>query len=259
MSAIPQLTRVPAKPHLHVELASSPEHIREAQALRYRIFAGELGAQLESADLGIDADHFDDFCQHLLVRDGEHGRIVGSTRLLTDAQAAAAGGFYSASEFDLAPILALPGKRLELGRTCIDPAYRQGAAIAVLWSGLAHYINLHQIDYLFGCASIELHDGGVQARVIMNRLRQHAMAAPQLWGRPRRLLPEIAAQLDEGSISAPLPPLLKAYVRLGARACGEPCWDPDFNVADVLMLLDVDELNPSYSRHFMDRAARSGA
>lgn len=259
MSAIPQLTRAPSKPRLHVELATTPEHVREAQALRYRVFAGELGARLASAEQGIDADHFDDYCQHLLVRDGEHGSIVGCTRLLSDVQARAAGGFYSASEFDLAPILALPGRRLELGRTCIDPAYRQGAAIAVLWSGLASYINLHQIDYLFGCASIELHDGGVQARAIMHRLRQHAMAAPKLWGRPKRGVPAIAAQPDEAAISAPMPPLLKAYVRIGARACGEPCWDPDFNVADVLMLLDVDELNPSYSRHFMDRAARGDA
>lgn len=259
MSAIPQLTRAASKSHLYVELATAPEHIRAAQALRYRVFAGELGARLASAEQGIDADHFDDYCQHLLVRDGEQGNIVGCTRLLSDAQAGAAGGFYSASEFDLDPILALPGRRLELGRTCIDPAYRQGAAIAVLWSGLANYINLHQIDYLFGCASIELHDGGVQARVIMNRLRQHAMAAPDLWGRPRREVPAIAAQPDEAAISAPMPPLLKAYVRIGARACSEPCWDPDFNVADVLMLLDVDELNPSYSRHFMDRAARGGA
>ncbi len=257
MSAIPQLSQT-AKPRLRVELASTPEHIRETQALRYRIFAEELGARLENTEPGIDADHFDDYCQHLLVRDGEQGPVIGSTRLLTDDQAARAGGFYSAGEFDLSAILALPGRRLEIGRTCIDPAYRQGAAIAVLWSGLAGYINLHRIDYLFGCASIDLQDGGIQARAIMNRLRQHAMAAPGLWGRPRRGLPQIAARPHEAALSAPMPPLLKAYVRLGARACGEPCWDPDFNVADVLMLLDVDDLNPSYSRHFMGRAGRSG-
>lgn len=256
MSAIPDLARAPGKPKLIVELARSPEEISEAQALRYRIFAEELGAKLESGDYGIDADHFDDYCRHLLVREGATGRVVGSTRLLTDAQANRAGRFYSAGEFDLDPILELPGRRLEVGRTCIDPKYRQGAAIAVLWSGLASFIQQHQIDYLFGCASIELNDGGIQAWAIMNRLRQHAMATPDLWADPKRMVPPPAAEVDMGAVSAPLPPLLKAYVRLGARACGEPCWDPDFNVADVLMLLDVKQLNPSYSRHFMDRAGR---
>lgn len=257
MSALPNLARAPGKQKLTVELARGTDDIIEAQALRYQIFAEELGAKLESGQQGIDADHFDAYCCHLLVREGETGRVVGSTRLLTDEQATRAGRFYSAGEFDLDPILELKGRRLELGRTCIDPAYRQGAAIAVLWSGVASFIQRHQIDYLFGCASIELNDGGVQAWAIMNRLRQHAMAAPELWADPKRMLPTPAAQLDADAISAPLPPLLKAYVRLGARACGEPCWDPDFNVADVLMLLDVKNLDPSYSRHFMGRAARS--
>lgn len=253
MSAVPDL--VPARTKLYVELARNEADIRAAQQLRYRIFAEELGAKLDGAELGVDADRFDPHCQHLLVRESDSGRVVGSTRLLTDAGAAAAGGFYSASEFNITPILALDGQRLEVGRTCIAPEYRQGAAIAVLWSGLAGFIHLNHIDYLFGCASIELDDGGIRAGAIMQRLRQHAMAASELHVLPRLPLPEADLPVEE-NLTATMPPLLKAYVRLGARACGEPCWDPDFKVADVLMLLDVDELNPAYSRHFLDRAAR---
>lgn len=251
MSAVPR--PAPAKSKLHVELARSESDVREAQRLRYRIFAEELGATLHGDGEGLDTDRFDPYCQHLLVRESDSGRIVGCTRLLTDEQAARAGRFYSAGEFDLAPILALPGRRLEVGRTCIDPAYRSGAAIGVLWSGLAGFIQLHDIDYLFGCASIELDDGGVRAAAIMQRLRQHAMAADELQVQPKLPLPETDLPRDD-RLTAPMPPLLKAYVRLGARACGEPCWDPDFKVADVLMLLNVDDLNPAYSRHFLERA-----
>jgi putative hemolysin len=253
MSAVPQLA--PTRSKLYVELARDAEEVRESQRLRYRVFAEEMGARLKGDEGGLDIDRFDAHCQHLLVRESASGRVVGSTRLLTDQGAAAAGAFYSEGEFDIRPVLALAGRRLEVGRTCIAPEYRQGAAIAVLWSGLAGFIHLHHIDYLFGCASIELDDGGVRAGAIMQRLRQHAMAQEQLQVQPRLPLPEADLPVEE-NLTAPMPPLLKAYVRLGARACGEPCWDPDFKVADVLMLLDVDELNPAYSRHFLDRAAR---
>jgi putative hemolysin len=237
---------------LYAELASSREDVIASQRLRYRIFAEELGARLASRRKGIDEDPFDRHCQHLLVRETGSGRIVASTRLLTEEAARLAGGFYSATEFSLEPVTALPGRKLEIGRTCVDPAYRQGAAIAVLWAGLAGFIHLNRIDYLFGCASIDIADGGLRARAITNQLLRHSFV-----GEGRRVVPRIPLPAVPGvddTIAAPLPPLLKAYVRLGARACGEACWDRDFDVADVFMLLDVDELDPSYSRHFMARA-----
>lgn len=255
MSAIPQLSPGTSAPRLYVEVAAGDADIREAQRLRYRVFAEELGARLESAAEGIDEDRFDPYCLHLLVRETGSGRIVGCTRLLTDEQAAKAGGFYSATEFDIAPILALPGRRLEIGRTCIASHYRQGAAIAVLWSGIASLIAADGFDYLFGCASIELDDGGYRAQAIVNRLRQHAFSDPGLRVQPR--LPVPAAADDRAPLVAAMPPLLKAYVRVGAKACGEPCWDPDFDTADVLMLLDVDQLDPAYARHFLERAGRN--
>lgn len=244
----------PERPgRLHAELACSRQDIIASQRLRYRIFAGELGARLSSTQEGIDEDRFDEHCHHLLVRDRDTGRIVASTRLLTDDAAARAGGFYSSTEFDLGAVAALPGRKLEVGRTCVDPAYRQGAAIAVLWAGLAGYIRISKIDYLFGCASIEMADGGLLAQAIMNRLRRHAFVRED-----RRVVPRVPLPVEgiaDDTVFATLPPLLKAYVRLGARACGEACWDRDFGVADVFMLLDVDDLDPSYSRHFMARVA----
>jgi putative hemolysin len=255
MSALLQPTTATDKGGLYVELASTAEEVRASQRLRYRVFADEMGARLDSAAAGIDQDRYDPYCQHLLVRERGSGRIVATTRLLGDQQAALAGGFYSQGEFEMAAVLALPGRRLEIGRTCVDPGYRQGAAIAVLWSGLAAYVNLQQIDYLFGCASIELDDGGVRAHAIMDRIRRQAMTDPALRVAPRRPVPAAPAW-DPDTVRAPLPPLLKAYFRLGAQAAGEPCYDPDFNVADVFVLVDVDRIDATYSRHFLERSLR---
>lgn len=252
MAAIPKLLTPKSKNRLIVELATTEEEIRASQRLRYRVFAEELGANLASADQGIDADRFDPHCQHLLVREADSGRIVGSTRVLTDQSAAKAGGFYSQSEFELSPVLALPGRRLEVGRTCIDPQYRQGAAITALWTGLGAFILEHRIDWLFGCASVDLHDGGVRAHAIMANLRQNAMTPDDCRVVPRRPVPDAPAY-DPATVSAPLPPLLKAYVRLGARIAGEPCFDPDFQVADVLVLVDVKVMDQDYARHFLQR------
>jgi putative hemolysin len=241
---------------LYVELASGEEDVREAQRLRFQIFGVEMGARLQGADQGVDSDGLDSYCQHLLVRESATGRVVGCTRILTDDSARQAGRFYSEGEFDLGPVLALPGRRIEIGRTCIAPEYRQGSGIGVLWSGLAGFIQLHGFDYLFGCASVPLGEQDLQAAAIMNRLRRHAMAPEGLRVTPR--VPLLADAPPEDTLEAPLPTLLKAYVRLGAQACGEPCRDPDFGVADILMLLDVDRLRPAYSRHFLDRAVGTG-
>lgn len=236
---------------LFVELAAGSQAVRQAQALRYRVFGQELGAKLKHGHPGLDVDDFDAHCHHLLVRETKTGAVVGCTRLLQGDDARRIGGFYAAGEFDLGPIPTLPGKLLEVGRTCISPECRHGAAIAVLWSGIAGYIQLHNIDYLFGCASVPLGDGDLQAAAIMNRVRRHAMSPPALRVVPRA--PLLCTDVPEGVLDAPLPALLKAYVRLGACACGEACRDPDFEVGDVLMLLDIGELNPTYARHFLER------
>jgi putative hemolysin len=239
---------------LFVELAYGDAHVREAQALRYKVFGEEMGATLKGDESHLDVDDLDPYCQHLLVRESGTGNVVGCTRILTEENAARFGRFYSDSEFDIDPVLALPGRKMEVGRTCIAREHRQGAAIAVLWSGLAGFVNLNGYDYLFGCASLPLGEKDVQAQAIMNRLRCQAMAAPRFRVTPR--IPLRASRVPDEVLDAPLPALVKAYVRLGAKACGEPCRDADFGVADVLMLLDMDELNPAYCRHFLERAGR---
>ncbi len=233
-----------------VSFAQSDAEVLETQRLRYRVFAGELGAAVKGSDQGIDCDEYDPFCRHLMVRDTLTGAVIACTRILTDDQAPRAGGFYSAGEFDLAMIDSLPGRLMEIGRTCVDADYRGGAAIATLWQGIAAYITSHGFDYLFGCASIGLEDGGASAHAILAQVRGKYLA-PE-FQRVRPYIPLPAAD-HRPTDKAKLPPLLKAYVSLGAKACGEPYWDRDFNCADVFMLLDVSELNPRYARHFLGR------
>jgi len=230
-----------------VELAR-PDQVREAQRLRYRVFAEELGARLADAGEGLDRDGFDDFCRHLLVRDTLTGRSVASTRVLDEAGARAAGGYYSLGEFDMGSVLNLRGRFIEVGRTCVDPAYRNGAVIATLWQGIGEQIGLHGADYLFGCASVPFRDDPVMGRAVVRQIMRRHLS-PTVRVHPRH--PLGAADAPDAERMPRLPALIRTYLSLGARACGAPCWDPDFGVADVFMLLNLSELNPRFARHFL--------
>ena len=221
--------------------------LQEAQALRFKVFSGELMAKLKGAEQGLDMDDFDIHCRHIGVRDLSTGRLVATTRLLDHQAASSLGRFYSEEEFSLHGLLQLQGPILELGRTCVDPAYRNGGTIAVLWGELAEVLNQGGYSYLMGCASIPMHDGGIQAHAIMQRLHERYLCNEHLRAEPKKPLPALDLP---SNVIAEMPPLLKAYMRLGAKICGEPCWDEDFQVADVFILLKRDELCPRYARHF---------
>ncbi|WP_417660438.1 L-ornithine N(alpha)-acyltransferase [Pseudomonas sp.] len=221
--------------------------LKEAQALRYRVFSSEFDAKLKGAELGLDMDDYDVHCSHIGVRDLNSGELVATTRLLDHHAAASLGRFYSEEEFSLHGLAHLQGPVLEIGRTCVDLAYRNGGTIAVLWSELAEVLNEGGYSYLMGCASIPMQDGGIQAQAIMQRLRERYLCTEHLRAEPKTPLPGLDLP---SNIIAEMPPLLKAYMRLGAKICGEPCWDPDFQVADVFILLKRDELCPRYARHF---------
>ncbi|WP_110948560.1 L-ornithine N(alpha)-acyltransferase [Pseudomonas bohemica] len=229
---------------LQAERLIGPQAMREAQALRFSVFSGEFNAKLKGAELGLDIDDYDIHCMHIGVRDLG---MVATTRLLDHKAANTLGRFYSEEEFSLHGLGHLQGPILELGRTCVDPAYRSGGTIAVLWSELAEVLNEGGYSYLMGCASIPMQDGGIQAHAIMQRLRERYLSTEHLRAEPKNPLPSLDLP---NNVICEMPPLLKAYMRLGAKICGEPCWDEDFQVADVFFLLKRDELCPRYARHF---------
>lgn len=249
------------RPRFEVSVAETQSEVLESQRLRYEIFAGELGAEIDG---DIDCDEYDPWCRHLLVRETATGRLVACTRMLADTDAPNAGGFYSSGEFDLAMLDALPGRVMEIGRTCVHGDYRNGAVIATLWQGIASHVTAYGFDYLFGCASISLEDGGAQAHAVLQQVRARHLAPSYQRVRPYYPLPAVdarpekwSADQNSGSGRVRMPPLLKAYMSLGAKACGEAYWDQQFNCADVFMLLNVSELNPRYTRHFMQRSTAS--
>lgn len=246
---------VDLSPRFHVALAHSPEEVAETQRLRYEVFGVEMGAQVHAPG-GLEQDRYDPFCQHLLVRDAGTGAVVSSTRILTRAGARRAGGFYAEGEFDLARLEGLSSQVIEIGRTCVHRDYRAGAAIGTLWAGLARFIEIHQVDHLIGCASVPMRDGGVQATAVMSEVRPRYLSPEAFRVAPLRSLPSV--RVDD-RVRPVVPPLLKAYLRLGAWVCGEPCWDPDFGVADFFVMLDVDRLETRYVRHFLEREEEAAA
>ncbi|MGB1580427.1 MAG: GNAT family N-acetyltransferase [Nevskiales bacterium] len=229
------------------ELAHGPRDVLASQRLRYKVFAREMGARVKGRIVRLDRDRYDRHCRHLLVRDMATNKVVASTRILDEVAARRAGGFYSQAEFDLGALNRLPGRVLEVGRTCVHPDYRSGAVIAVLWSKLAELILEEGYDYLIGCASIGIEGDGGNVEAIMRRAREKHMSDDAM-----RVIPRVTLQ-PPAQVPPPgrMPPLLKAYFSLGAQVCGEPFRDDDFGVADVFVLLDVAELSPRYQRRFL--------
>jgi len=232
----------------HVSLAVDDNEIREAQRLRYKVFAEEMGARLSSVLPGHDVDLYDPYCDHLLVRELGNGEVVGTYRILPPDAAKRVGSYYSEQEFDLTRLNFLRPRMAELGRSCVHPAHRSGTVIARLWMGLADYMTRYGYEYIVGCASIGMADGGHVATSVYRQMTERHLAPIEWRATPRYRLP--VESLDDGQTVA-LPPLIKGYTRLGAMVCGEPAWDPDFNTADLLMLLPMERLNRSYARRFI--------
>lgn len=235
------------RPALYFSIARNPSEVMEAQALRYKVFAEEMGACLTGHDK-LDRDGFDSFCDHLLVRERETGKVVGTYRILSPAMAREARGYYSAGEFDLSRLAHLFDRTVEVGRACVHADYRTGSTIALLWAGLAKYMLQNRYDYLIGCASISIADGGHMAASLYNQLKNDHLASPEYRVFPHHPLPLNALRND---LDVSCPALIKGYLRLGAQICGEPAWDPDFNTADLLVMLPLSRINKRYADHFL--------
>jgi putative hemolysin len=241
---------------IQVGWAKHQDEVREAQRLRYSVFADELGARLPKTVPGHDIDLFDDYCEHLLVRDTATGLVIGTYRVLTPAQAKRVGSTYSDTEFDLTRLRDMRSRMVELGRSCVHIEHRQGGVIMALWGALFEFMDRNRLDTMIGCASIPmLHNGvvtGDAAASIWHQLRQTHLAEIQYHVRPRLALP-----VDELDHDLPIEPpaLIKGYLRLGAKVLGAPAWDPDFNTADLPMMMRTADLPQRYRKHFSNQAA----
>jgi len=231
------------------------DEIRQAQQLRFLVFAQEMGARLAvpaGSPAGHDIDMFDPYCEHLLVRvklsDGAPGPVIGTYRVMTPAAAQRVGGLYSETEFDLTRLRPLRAKMVELGRSCVHPDWRSGGAILALWAALGEFMQRNGLDTMVGCASVSMRDGGHFAASLWEQLRQTHLAPIEWQVRPRLPLPVEALQRD---LPVEPPALIKGYLRCGAKVLGPPAWDPDFNTADLPLLMRIQDLPQRYHRHFL--------
>ena len=241
-----------------VSWARHQDEVRQAQRLRYQVFALEMGATLSKTLPGHDVDLFDDYCEHLLVRDVASQEVIGTYRVLTPTQATRVGSTYSDLEFDLTRLRSLRARMVELGRSCVHAEHRHGGVILALWGALAAFMGRNQLDTMIGCASIPMQHNGVSsghaAASIWRQVRQTHLASIEYHVTPRLALP--VERLDS-SLDVEPPALIKGYLRLGAKVLGAPAWDPDFNSADLPMMMRIADLPPRYLKHFSGGAAQA--
>ncbi len=245
-------------PRYSLLLSTETALIEAAQRLRYEVFSTEPGFAISHAADGRDADRFDQYCDHLLVRDDNSGALVGCYRMLPPTGAIAAGGLYSASEFDVHALDPLRPSLVEMGRAVVRPGHRNGAVVLLMWAGILAYLDRYQYDYITGCVSVPVHgegNPGSQIRGVRDFVRRRHASPYHV--RPHRPVIVDGKRLDE--IAPPprpsVPPLLRGYLRLGARICGEPAHDPAFGVGDFPALLCRSEADTRYLHRLRSVAA----
>ena len=238
-----------------IKITTAAKEIEEAQRLRFQVFNLEMSKGLQASyERGLDVDDFDQFCDHLIVRDQKNREVVGTYRLLLGSQAKKNIGFYSEREFNLDKIKQLDGELLELGRSCARRDFRDRALIPLMWEAIAHYVKKHHVRFLFGCGSLYTTDAGEVSECFSllkqkyyadDIFRVHPIDECQFDG----VLDNVTIA-DEHGLFLKLPSLIKGYLRLGAVVCGPPALDREFGTADFLVLLDMHKLSSDYLRRF---------
>ncbi len=242
-----------------IKLAENNAEIEKACRLRYEVFNIERGKGLENSDTaGLDKDHFDDVCHHLVILDKENNQLVGTYRMQFGMNAIKHHGFYSATEYELSGIDKIASEAIEVGRSCVHPNYRSGTVVSLLWAGIAEVMRRSKMHYLFGCVSLEeinhslgwgLYDYFTNKELLNSAIKGKT--------KDNYILPAVDEQKitmysnDESLMRKKMPPLLKGYLRLGAKICSEPALDKDFGTIDYLICLNIHDLPVRYRKHYM--------
>ncbi len=252
MNQTPDTVRlsVAASQQYAVRLAKTTDDICAAQLLRFQVFNLELNEGLaESYVTGLDADPFDAVCDHLLVEHTSTGQIVGTYRLQTGASAAKNLGYYCAQEFEFDVFEPLRNEIVELGRACVAREHRNLIVLGLLWKGIADYAKERGARYLIGCSSLTSQDAAVGASAYTELCRKKNLADREWLTRP---LPKFDCPLDRLSDEeVKIPKLLRAYLALGAKICGAPALDRQFQTIDFLTLLDLEAMPAAAKERFL--------
>jgi putative hemolysin len=233
-----------------LRLAESLADREAACRLRFKVFNIELREGLESSyRTGLDQDQFDLFCDHLIVEDRSRSEIVGTYRMQSGSTAARNVGYYSEQEFDFAPFASIRSEVLELGRASIDREHRTSEVLTLLWRGIAQYARHSRLRYLIGCSSLNSRDP--QEGWSLCRHLQPFLAEPVFCTAPTAAYKLPAEPVDSIATDVKVPRLLKTYIAVGARICGEPAWDREFGTIDFLTLLDLAQMTPAARNRFL--------
>ncbi|MBL8020059.1 MAG: GNAT family N-acetyltransferase [Leptospirales bacterium] len=243
---------------LEVRIAQNQLEIEQALTLRYNVFNKELGEGLaRSQSTGKDRDDFDLYCEHLIVIDKATSEVVGTYRILSKSRALQHVGFYSETEFDLTNIYRVSDEMAEVGRSCVHPDYRDGSVITLLWNGLAEYILKNNVRYLMGCGSLHSTDANEVNEVYAYLRDQNHLVDEALRVQPRSShvhpeFREISLNSDIKAVTKRLPPLIKGYLRIGARIGGKPALDREFGTTDLFIFFDAESVTQRYGKRFLE-------
>ena len=258
------LVKSTSGPRYTLLLSSDPALIETAQRLRHDVFTSEPGFALAGAADGRDADRFDEHCDHLLVREDRSGELVGCYRMLPPPGAIAAGGLYTATEFDVTALDPLRPSLVEMGRAVVREDHRNGGVVLLMWAGILAYLDRCGYDYVAGCVSVPVCGAdeptpGSQIRGVRDLVRRRHAAPAEYTVRPYRPVAVDGRGLDdiEPPARVAMPPLMRGYLRLGAQVCGDPAHDPDFGVGDFPALLDKRQADTRYLRRLRSVGAAS--
>lgn len=250
---------IPKSTEFSIKLAETPDEKRAAQRLRYRVFVEELGAKTDpnSAALGIERDVYDDHFNHLILQDKtlpDTDNVVGVYRLLLGEDEGKGLGFYSADEFQLDKIIGCGRKTVELGRSCVDPRYRGGLAMHLLWNGLADHVSEHRIEVLFGVASFPGTDAGAIAHGLSYLHHKHlAPLDLRVAAHGKNAISmDILSEKETDRLAAlkQIPPQIKSYLRLGGTVGDGAYVDHEFNTIDVCLVVDTARMTQKYKTYY---------
>jgi putative hemolysin len=238
-------------PRYTLLLSTDPSLIDDAQRLRYEVFTSEPGFDLADTVDGRDCDRFDEFCDHLLVREDRSGELVGCYRMLPPPGANAAGGLYSATEFDVTELDPLRPSLVEMGRAVVREDHRNGGVVLLMWAGILAYLDRCGYDYVTGCVSVPVQGApdeppGSQIRAVRDFARKRHASERTVYPHRPVVLHGLGLDDIEPPARVSVPPLMRGYLRLGAEVCGDPAHDPDFGVGDFPALLDKRKADVRY-------------
>ena len=235
-----------------IKLAQNASETEAAMRLRYQVFRVEQGRMPGVPCNGLDRDEYDGCCRHLLAVDRSAGRVIGTYRILPGTVAAAGIGFYSEREYRFRGLRGLMPQVFEVGRACVAPEYRSGAAVALLWAGIAELRRRCGFRYMLGCVSLEHTDAAIGWRLYRQLEREGRIGGPvAAVPRPGFGLPQPEEGVPEPAESVKaLPPLFKGYLRIGAKFCGVPALDREFGSIDFPVWFDFGSVPERYAKHF---------